>query len=155
MIKDRTYRIPCGPWLVAAVLAAVVGTSVPAPAFAAEMTVYKSPWCGCCAKWIDHLKADGHSVQVKNMEDLDTIKKMAGIPDRLQSCHTAVVDGYVVEGHVPAKDILRLLSERPMAKGLAVPGMPTGSPGMEQGAPERYDVLLFQQDGATRLYSRY
>lgn len=101
------------------------------------------------------MRANGHSVHVQNMENLDMIKKMAGVPDRLQSCHTAMVSGYAVEGHVPAKDIARLLAERPKAKGLAVPGMPAGSPGMEQGAPERYDVLLFQRDGSTSVYSKH
>ncbi len=155
MTKDKPYRKPWSLWPLAIFIASVIASSVPSPAFAAEITVYKSPWCGCCKKWIAHIRANGHSVQVKNMENLDMIKKMAGVPDRLQSCHTAMVNGYAVEGHVPAKDIARLLAERPKAKGLAVPGMPAGSPGMEQGAPERYDVLLFQRDGSTRVYSRH
>lgn len=155
MTKDKPYWKPWSLWPLAAFIASVVATSVPAPAFAAEMTVYKSPWCGCCKNWISHMRANGHSVTVKDMEKLDLIKKIAGVPDRLQSCHTALVDGYTVEGHVPAKDITRLLAERPMAKGLAVPGMPAGSPGMEQGAPEPYKVLLFQRGGLTSVYSRH
>ena len=136
-------------------VALMVGTSLSAPAYAAEITVYKSPWCGCCSKWADRLQAKGHTVTTKNMENLDAIKKLAGVPEDLQSCHTAMVDGYVVEGHVPAKDIERLLGERPKAKGLAVPGMPVGSPGMEGGEPERFDVMLFSTDGSTSVYARY
>lgn len=136
-----------------AIAAGFAGTSP--PAYAAEFTVYKSPWCGCCSTWADHLKANGHSVTTENLESLDIIKKMAGVPEPLEACHTALVGGYVVEGHVPAKDIERLLAERPKAKGLAVPGMPGGSPGMEGATPDRYDVLLFQADGSATVYARY
>ena len=122
MTKDTPYRKPWRLWPLAAfiAIASIVATSVTGPAFAAEVTVFKSPWCGCCMKWIDHMRANGHSVHVKNMENLDMIKKMAGVPERLQSCHTAMVSGYAFEGHVPAKDIARLLTERPRAKGLAL-----------------------------------
>ncbi len=160
MIKDKPCwkprsLLPMAALAALAIVSGVIGTSVPAPALAAEMTVYKSPWCGCCKKWIALMRANGYSVDVKNMEDLDFIKKMAGVPDRLQSCHTAMVKGYAVEGHVPAQDIARLLAERPKAKGLAVPGMPAGAPGMEQGAPERYDVVLFKRDGSTSVFSSH
>lgn len=122
---------------------------------AAEMTVYKSPWCGCCGAWVEHLQANGFSVAVKEQEDLDPVKRAFGVPEPLQSCHTAVIEGYVIEGHVPAADVRRLLAERPQARGLAVPGMPVGSPGMEQGGRrDRYEVILFG-DGAPRVYSRY
>ncbi len=141
--------------LTVALTAGIAGTTLSAPAYAAEITVYKSPWCGCCSKWADNLQANGHTVTTKNIENLDAIKKMAGVPEGLQSCHTAMVEGYIVEGHVPAKDIERLLGERPKAKGLAVPGMPVGSPGMEGGAPERFDVMLFSTDGSTSVYARY
>lgn len=158
MTKQRLRRTTRSvrPLLLSVALAAgIVGTSLSAPALAAEITVYKSPWCGCCSKWADHLQAKGHTVATKNMESLDAIKKLAGVPEDLQSCHTAMVDGYVLEGHVPAKDIERLLAERPKARGLAVPGMPVGSPGMEGGAPERFDVMLFGTDGSTSVYARY
>lgn len=158
MSKDKPNWKRWRIWPLAAFIAIVTGViapSAPARALGAEMTVYKSPWCGCCKKWIAHIRAKGYSVHVKNMENLDMIKKMAGVPDRLRSCHTAMVNGYAIEGHVPAKDVARLLAERPKAKGLAVPGMPAGSPGMEQGAPERYDVLLFQRDGSTSVYSKH
>ncbi len=158
MTKQKLHRkMPSvRPFLLTVALAAsIVGTSHSGPAYAAEITVYKSPWCGCCSKWADHLQAKGHTVTTKNMENLDAIKKLAGVPEGLQSCHTAMVDGYVLEGHVPAKDFERLLAERPKAKGLAVPGMPVGSPGMEGGAPERFDVMLFGTDGSTSVYARY
>lgn len=141
--------------LSVALVAGSVGSSLSAPIYAAEITVYKTPRCGCCSKWADRLQAKGHTVSTKNMENLDAIKKLAGVPEDLRSYHTAMVDGYVVEGHVSAKDIGRLLGERPKAKGLAVPGMPVGSPGMEGGLPERFDVMLFSTDGSTSVYATY
>jgi len=158
MTKPKQFRKSMKTGLLLACLAAVSGiaaTSVPVAAYAAKFTVYKSPWCGCCGNWVKHLEANGHSVVTKNTETLDALKKMAGVPEPLQSCHTATVDGYVIEGHVPAKDIERLLAERPKAKGLAVPGMPAGSPGMEGGAPENYNVMLFQPDGSASVYTRH
>ena len=138
-----------------AIATGIAVASLSGPTYAAAFTVYKSPWCGCCSKWVDHLKANGHNVSNKNVENLDMIKKMTGVPERLQSCHTAMVDGYVIEGHVPAKDIERLLTDRPKAKGLAVAGMPVGSPGMEGGTPDKYDVMLFKTDGSVNVYARY
>jgi hypothetical protein len=128
---------------------------LPLAASAAEITVYKSPYCGCCGAWVDHIKAAGHAVKTVEMEDLTGIKKMTGVPEPLQSCHTAVVGGYVIEGHVPAADVARLLREKPKARGLAVPGMPVGSPGMEGPNPDVYDVLLFQADGTAAVYGRH
>lgn len=110
--------------------------------------VYKTPTCGCCQGWVDHLRASGFEVAVRDLEDLTAVKRMAGVPERLQACHTALVDGYTLEGHVPAVAIERLLSERPAIKGLAAPGMPQGSPGMPSPTPERYDVMAFGEDGA-------
>ena len=97
----------------------------------------------------------GFNVTVKNTEELDTVKKLAGIPDKLQSCHTASVGGYKIEGHVPAADIKRLLAARPPVIGLAVPGMPSGSPGMENGERDPYDVLAFTRDGTTKVFSSH
>ncbi len=123
---------------------------------AAEVVVYKSPTCGCCNKWIEHLQANGFTVKAQNVADIMPSKNANGVPPTLASCHTAKVDGYVIEGHVPAADIKRLLKERPKVLGLAVPGMPVGSPGMEQGAhKERYDVLTFDDAGNTRVYARH
>ncbi len=138
-----------------AVAAGLLAATPSQPARAAEITVYKSPWCGCCEGWIGHMRSEGHAVTVQNMEELDAIKKMAGVPEDLQSCHTALVAGYVLEGHVPAADLARLLAERPKARGLAVPGMVGGSPGMESAAAEPYRVMLFQTDGGARVFSRY
>ena len=138
-----------------AVAAGVASAVLSGPAYAATGTVYKSPWCGCCASWADRLEAEGYTLTIKNVEDLGMIKKLAGIPEELQACHTASIEGYIIEGHVPAKEIERLLTERPEAKGLAVPGMPSGSPGMEGGAPEPYDVVLFSADGTTTVYAQY
>ena len=95
------------------------------------ITVFKSPSCGCCGKWVEYMRSHGFTVATRDMEDLEAIKKMAGVPDGLQSCHTATVGGYVVEGHVPVEAVRRLLRERPKTRGIAVPGMPAGSPGME------------------------
>jgi len=125
-------------------------------AHAAEVTVYKSPTCGCCQKWVDHLKTNGFSVNAINTDDLVKHKIANGVPYELGSCHTALVGGYVIEGHVPASDIKRLLKERPPVRGLAVPGMPIGSPGMEQGAhKDKYEVLAFDKQGKTSVYARH
>ena len=122
-----------------------------------EMTVYKTPTCGCCGKWVDHLKANGFQVTVQEVEDTTPYSREQGVPDQLRSCHIGVIAGYAVEGHVPASDIQRLLKERPPAKGLSVPGMPINSPGMEiPGAPPgRYEVVLFGADGKSSVYQRY
>jgi len=119
-----------------------------------EVVVYKSPWCGCCQGWVEHMRASGFEVTVREQEDLSAIKRMSGIPEQLQSCHTAFVGGYAIEGHVPAGAIERLLAERPSVRGLAVPGMPIGSPGMEGADPEPYEVMTFTQGGATNVYER-
>jgi hypothetical protein len=144
-------------WLGALALvgAAAIGWSVGSDAAATEITVYKSPWCGCCEKWMDHLRSNGFDVAIKSVKDLDVIKNQFGVMPRFQSCHTATVEGYVIEGHVPAADIRRLLSEKPQARGLAVPGMPTGSPGMEGPDPEPYNVMIFDAAGRSRVYSAH
>ena len=118
--------------------------------------VYKSPTCGCCNKWIDHLKANGFAVRSHDTADVVQHKQRLGIPPGYDSCHTAQVGGYVIEGHVPARDIKRLLKEKPQARGLTVPGMPIGSPGMEQGShKDLYEVILLDKQGTPRVYSRY
>ncbi|MEW6133668.1 MAG: DUF411 domain-containing protein [Pseudomonadota bacterium] len=118
--------------------------------------VYKSPTCGCCSKWIDHLKSNGFTVRSHDTRDVVQHKIRLGVPQGYDSCHTAEVGGYVIEGHVPAKDIKRLLKEKPAARGLTVPGMPIGSPGMEQGShKDVYDVILLGRDGRPQVYSRY
>ncbi len=118
------------------------------------VTVYKSPTCGCCAKWVDHMKANGFEVNVTDMPDVTPMKTRFGLPVALASCHTAVIDGYVVEGHVPADVVKKMLNEKPDITGIAVPGMPIGSPGMEvEGRPaQQYDILAFTKDGKYSVY---
>lgn len=138
-----------------ALLALGIGLSPVAALASGEITVYKSPACGCCSKWVDHLKENGFTVRAEDVRDLNAVKARYGVKPHLASCHTAVVDGYVVEGHVPAASIRRLLRERPAVKGLAVPGMPVGSPGMEGPNPERFDVVTFDAAGRAEVYDRY
>lgn len=112
-----------------------------------QIMIYRSPSCGCCEKWADHLRDNGFRVHLESRDDMQQVKAKQGIPHDLQSCHTALVDGYVIEGHVPAADIHKLLESKPEAKGLAVPGMPVGSPGMEMGArKDPYQVILFTEE---------
>lgn len=121
--------------------------------------VYKSPTCGCCEDWIRHLEASGFKVKATDVPDSRNYRVRFGMPNKYGSCHTAVVGGYVVEGHVPAREIERLLREKPNALGLAVPGMPIGSPGMDgpeyKGLKDMYDVLLVARDGSARVWASY
>jgi len=119
------------------------------------VAVTKDPDCGCCGAWIAHLRKNGFAATVTETRDVASVKARLGVPAQLASCHTAEVAGYVVEGHVPADALKRLLAEKPDALGLAVPGMPIGSPGMEGGTPEVYEVVLFGRDGRTSVYGRY
>lgn len=121
------------------------------------ITVYKSASCGCCTSWVDHLRANGFAPAVHDEEHMDGIKDDMGVPKDLRSCHTALLDRYVVEGHVPAADLRRLLAERPAVAGLAVPGMPKSSPGMAvPGQPhEPYTVVAFGRDGRTNVFARH
>lgn len=121
-----------------------------------DIHVYKSPTCGCCTDWVDHLKDNGFKVEVTETNNLNPLKQDAGLPPSLASCHTAFVGDYVIEGHVPANDIHRLIAEAPKAKGLAVPGMPVGSPGMEMGdRKDPYQVLMFNESGQTRVFAEH
>ena len=142
--------------MIGLVLAAIPATACARPARAAELNIYKSPSCGCCGAWVDHVKASGIKAVVHEMEDVTPLAKKLGVPDDLRSCHTAAVDGYFVEGHVPAADIRKLLAERPKVRGIAVPGMPIGSPGMEQGdRRDAYDTLLVMRDGSSRVFVKH
>lgn len=118
------------------------------------VTVYKSPACGCCGEWVKHMRANGFRLDVKDVEDVTPIKRRSMVPDALASCHTALVGGYAIEGHVPAADVWRLLRERPRVIGLSVPGMVVGSPGMEQGTPQPYATIAFDERG-TRVFARH
>ena len=122
-----------------------------------QVLVHKSPTCGCCKLWVDHLRKEGFTVEARDVDNLHPIKERVGIPHAMGSCHTAEVDGYFIEGHVPAEQVKRLLAERPKAKGLTVPAMPVGSPGMEvaSGEVQPYDVLLVAEDGSTSVFAHY
>jgi hypothetical protein len=134
-------------------VAAVIGVT---HAQTHEITVYKTPTCGCCGIWVAHLRDNGFRVRVTDVDSTADYQKKHGVPNALRSCHTATVNGYTIEGHVPASEIQRLLKERPKAKGLAVPGMPVGSPGMEVGdRRDAYSVVLFDAEGKTSVYRRY
>ncbi|MCA0424586.1 MAG: DUF411 domain-containing protein [Proteobacteria bacterium] len=122
-----------------------------------NMTMHRSPTCGCCGAWAAYIRRAGFSITIVNESDLAPIKSRAGVPDALQSCHTAFIDGYVVEGHVPVEAIEKMLSERPAITGIAVPEMPTGSPGMEipMMKPEPFKVIAFSQMGSSETFMDY
>ena len=135
-----------------AFVAMVTGTA----AQAATLTVYKSPTCGCCAQWIEHVEAHGFQVQTIQTDKMLTVKRRLGVPDEAMSCHTTKVGNYVVEGHVPAADIKRLLAQKPRARGIAVAGMPLGSPGMDIGGQRQpYATLLIGAGGKTTVFARH
>jgi len=118
------------------------------------ITVYHSPTCGCCKKWISYLQANGFTVKSIEQEDLSEIKAELGVTSKLASCHTAVIEGYVIEGHVPVADIQRLLKEKPKLAGLTAPGMPSAGPGMDMGK-DPYDVLAFDASGKTTVWAKH
>ena len=121
-----------------------------------QMTVFKDPNCGCCKAWVEYVRKHGFTVTTKDTSDLTAIKQSARVPANHRSCHTAFVNGYVIEGHVPIEDIKRLLAEKPKVAGLAVGGMPIGSPGMEVGnRKDAYDVVAFTRDGTTRVFAKH
>lgn len=140
--------------LRAVLLAATLAASLAAHA-APLVEVFKSPTCGCCTQWVAHLRENGFEVRAHDVEDVGAARARVGMPDRYASCHSARVEGYAIEGHVPAADIRRLLKERPAAVGLAVPSMPPGSPGMEGERKIPYDTLLVGQMGTARVYARH
>ena len=117
--------------------------------------VWKDPGCGCCVGWVDHLKAAGFKVRTHDVNDVNAARAANGVPLALGACHTARIGGYAIEGHVPAAEIKRLLRERPKAAGLAVPGMPLGSPGMESPNPQTYETIAFTADGKTSVFARH
>lgn len=144
--------------LISLALGAMAFTAIPALAANTlpPVQVFKNPSCGCCGAWVDHLKAAGFEVKVTMVDDTSVARKKYGLPDRFGSCHTAVVAGYVVEGHVPAADVKKLLAMKPVAVGIAVPDMPVGSPGMEMGSrKDPYQVLLVDKQGRGRVFSSY
>ena len=144
------------------ILVSLAGAATLAPSLMAQtrpkVEVWKDPDCGCCKDWVSHLEANGFQVSVHDSGNAEARTRL-GVPDKLGSCHTGQVGGYALEGHVPARDIKRLLKERPKAVGLAVPGMPVGSPGMDgpeyKGRKDPYDVLLIQANGSSKVYQSY
>lgn len=135
---------------------ALSGFVTVAQAKTSDVTVYASPTCGCCHEWVKHLQSNGFTVKTQMMDDVSVIKNKFQVPGKLQSCHTAIVGGYVVEGHVPATAIKKLLATKPAVKGLAVPGMPIGSPGMEQGnMKEAYNVMSFTDKGKESVFMKF
>ena len=135
----------------------LMGTIRPAGQASAAVRVYKDPTCGCCALWVEHLRKAGFTATVTDVQDMTTIKTKHGVPAAVRSCHTALVGGYVLEGHVPAEDVQRLLKARPKVVGVGVPGMPIGSPGMEVAGvrPQAYDVLAFDTAGRTTVFASH
>jgi hypothetical protein len=152
-ISRRRFLLTASLGLCAssAVFGGVAGAAGEVP-----VMVYKSATCGCCSAWVDYLRDNGFQVEAQDVENLNAVKERLGLTDpRLASCHTAIVDGYVVEGHVPAADIRRLLAERPAIVGLTAPGMPQLAPGMMSVEPKGYDVLSFDERGQGEVFSRY
>ncbi|MEP6766170.1 MAG: DUF411 domain-containing protein [Gemmatimonadaceae bacterium] len=130
--------------------------SAPAPLMMAPptpMVVYKDPGCGCCKEWVKIMQKAGFAITTHDTADMNAVKTTMGVPGNLQSCHTAIVGTYVFEGHVPADVVQKFLTEKPVARGLSVPGMPNGSPGMEGPTKDKYDVVLFERSGKTRVYA--
>jgi len=153
-----TGALIAGAFLISACQAQTPGSdaSADSASMTKEMTVYHDPNCGCCGKWTEHMRANGFTVEEVPTQDMSSVKRELGVPRDLPSCHTAVIGDYVIEGHVPAEDVKRLLAEQPDARGLSVPGMPMGSPGMEyDGRRMAFDVIRFDDDGATSVFNHY
>ncbi|RLL51554.1 DUF411 domain-containing protein [Mariprofundus sp. EBB-1] len=154
---DQTTDTKQNTAAMATTTATVSSTKQSAQPLKPEVVMYKPPTCDCCTGWAEHLRKDGFTVVVHKRDDMDVIKSKYEVTDKLASCHTAIVDGYVIEGHVPAADVERLLKERPDVVGLTAPGMPMKSPGMQTVGqkPEAYDVLAFDKDGNTTVFHKY
>jgi hypothetical protein len=139
-------------------MSAILGVLAITTAFASDglvkdIVVYKNPECGCCTKWVKYLQDNNYNVTIEHTRDVLAVKKRLGVPEKLAACHTAVIDGYVVEGHITHRDIKRLLLFRPDIKGIAVPGMPVGTPGMESGnTVQPYNVMSFDEQGAVEVF---
>jgi hypothetical protein len=157
MRNSRFLLSVCG-LAIAGIIGVAAQTKAPATAALPRVTVYKTSSCGCCKLWVDHMKTNGFDVQAMDVSAADVrgISKAAGLKDQDTSCHTAKIGDYTVEGHVPAADIKRMLKEKPAIAGLSAPGMPMGSPGMEQGnTKEPYDVIAFKKDGTSTVYAKH
>jgi hypothetical protein len=155
MIAERKTSMNFKVTLTALLTLSLMVVSSPSQQTGEQITVYKDRSCSCCKKWIAHLQANGFKVEVHEVDATAPYQKQYHVPDNLVSCHTAVVSGYTLEGHVPAREIQKLLAERPKIQGLAVPGMPVGSPGMEGPRSQAYSVVAFNDDGQTSIYANY
>jgi hypothetical protein len=151
----RSFRTAATILVAAALASTAPHAQVKSGATDRQLRVYKSPSCGCCGTWVKYMESNGFTVAVTNMDDVSPIKVQNGVPSRLTSCHTTLVGGYVIEGHVPVADIRRLLKERPKIAGLAAPGMPQGSPGMDVPNSPPFEILAFDKSGRTTVFSTY
>ena len=152
MTSRRTLLVQLAQFGAAALVGALPRAASASGGIA--ITVYKSRSCGCCTNWVRHMTAAGFDVKAIDTEDVAAVKTQMGVREQYQSCHTGLVGRYVIEGHVPADLVKKLLKEQPIALGLAVPGMPVGSPGMEQGPPEHFEVMLLARDGSAKVYAK-
>ena len=153
-MRTLRYAVLTLALAVPGVVLAQRATGKPAAPAAQAITVYKTATCGCCTKWVDHLKAAGFNPTVHVVDNMSQSPITRRVPESLRSCHTATLEGYLVEGHVPADVIKQLLREKPRVEGIAVPGMPAGSPGMESPNPEPYDVIAFDSTGKTKVFAK-
>jgi len=155
--ESRVLTLALRLFAVGLVMAGAIWALQPRDSLAEEITLYKNASCMCCKRWANLLRGKGYEVVERDVDDLDSIKAQFNVGQKYQGCHTALIGGYVIEGHVPVKEIDRLLRERPDAKGLSVPGMPVGSPGMEMPGrkPDSFTVLLMKKDGSSEVYARY
>ena len=151
----RSFRTTATTTLLAAALAVTTPYAQGKAGADRHMEVYKSPTCGCCANWVRYMQANGFTATTTDLADVTPIKVRNGVPSSAVSCHTTLVGGYVIEGHVPVEDIRRLLKERPRIVGLAAPGMPAGSPGMDLPNSPPYDVLAFDKTGKTSVFAQH
>ncbi len=142
--------------LAAAMSILALNTSLADDGLTKDIVVYKNPECGCCTRWVRYLEEKNYNVTIEHTRDIFEVKKRLGVPEKLAACHTAVIDGYVIEGHITHRDIKRLLLFRPEVTGIAVPGMPIGTPGMEQGNTKQpYDVISFDKKGNTGVFAKH
>ena len=157
MMQRRGFVIRMAGLVAVGVTGRSLWAQLPSAMGPTPITVYKSSTCGCCTKWVDHIRASGFAPVVHDQEEMEDLKDEMGVPSAVRSCHTAIVGKYLIEGHVPASDIRRLLAERPKVLGLAVPDMPPLTPGMapEGVEPKDFEVLSFQTDGSTRVFARH
>jgi hypothetical protein len=155
MIDRREWVLAAGLGIVACVSSRRVMAQAAAPTSGGpELTVYRDAGCGCCKLWVEHMKRAGFKVTAHDVADIGAVKRDKGVPESLASCHTGLVGGYLVEGHVPGDLVQQMLAAKPAIMGLAVPGMPMGSPGMEGPRKDPYDVIAFEKNGKTTVYAK-